>query len=90
MENGPDSAVKRMLTDPFWSKSIPNKKFKNGRELFEQILKENKQSFAVDWQLRKLPIGLADRLVDIYCPVLMLRPENDMPSVIPMADTISG
>lgn len=89
LENGPDSAVNRMLTDPFWSKSIPDKKYKNGRELFVRVLKENKQSFIVDWQLRNLPIGLPARLEDIDCPVLMFRPENEMPSIIPIADTIA-
>ncbi len=89
MENGPDSAIKRMLTDSFWSKTLPDKKYKEGRQLFEQILQENKESFNVDWQLRELPIGLVNRLEQISCPTLMFRPENDMPSIIPIADTIA-
>lgn len=88
-ENGPDSAVKRILTDPFWSKSMPGRKYTNSRKLYEKILYENKHSFTVDWQLRKLPLGLADRLEHIECPVLLFRPENEMPSLIPIADTIA-
>lgn len=87
-ENGPDSAINRMLTDPFWSKSIPDRKYMEGRQLYMQILKENKQSFTVDWQLRKLSMGLKEKLKDINCPVLMFRPGNEMPSIIPINDTI--
>ena len=89
MENGPDSAVKRMLTDSFWSKSIPDNKYKESRQLFEQILKENKNSFTINWQLRELPTGLVNSLEQIDCPVLMFRPENDMASIMPIADTIA-
>lgn len=89
MENGPDSAVQRMLTDPFWSRSIPDKKYTEGRKLFEQILQENKNSFTVNWQFRELPVGLVDSLGKIDCPVLMFRPGNEMPSIKPIADTLA-
>ena len=88
IENGPDSAVNRMLTDPFWRESIPNEKYKDSRKLFEQILRENKNSFTVNWQLRELPVGLADRLGQVNCPVLIFKPENEMESIKPIFDTI--
>lgn len=90
MENGPDSAVQRMLTDPFWSQSIPENKYQEGKKLFEKILWENKMSFTVNWQLRELPMGLADRFGEIDCPVLMFRPEKEIPFIIPIADTIAA
>lgn len=88
-EKGPDSAVKKMLTDPFWSYTLPNSRYKEARKLFEQILRENKESFTVNWQLRELPLGLTGKLQSIKCPVLMFRPENEMPSIVPIADTIA-
>ena len=89
MENGPDSAVKRMLIDPYWSQSIPDNKYKKSRELFENILIDNKKSFTVNWQLRELPIDLVDRIENIDCTVLMFKPENEMSSIVPIADTLA-
>ncbi len=87
-EKGADSAINKMLTDPFWSKSIPAKNYPKGRELFIKVLNENKNSFTVNWQFRKFTFNLKDKLSEIKCPTLMFRPENEMPSVIPICDTI--
>jgi len=89
-ENGPDSAVKKMITDPFWNHSLPNSMYPEARELFEHILYENRQSFMVNWQLRELPMGLPERLGEIECPVLLFRPEFEIPNLVPIADTIAA
>ncbi len=88
--NGPDSAISRIFTDPFWKESIPDKQYKEGRKLFEQILTENKQSFTVNWQFRELSLGLVEKLYLISCPVLMFKPENEMSYLIPLSDTIES
>ena len=89
-EQGPDSAIYTMLNDPFWSQSLPSKAFPKARSLFEQILQENKRSFTVNWQLRKISTGLKDRLSEIKCPTLLFRPENEMPSMVSISDTIKN
>jgi pimeloyl-ACP methyl ester carboxylesterase len=87
-EQGADSAVQSMLTDPFWRRGAPGAEYPEALALYEKILTDNKKSFTVNWQLRKITPGLKERLVEIKCPALLFRPEKEMLSLISVGDTL--
>jgi 3-oxoadipate enol-lactonase len=87
-EKGADGAIFTLLNDPFWSRTIPGERYPEARELFENILYENKKSFGVNWQLRKFTPGLKERLSEIKCPTLLFRPEHDGPLMVSISIAI--
>lgn len=87
-EKGADSAIYTLINDPFWSQTLPSKVYPKAKNLFQQILYENKKAFTVNWQLRKNTLGLKDRLSEIKCPTLMFKAENEMPSMISNSNTL--
>lgn len=83
---GPDTAIETIKTDPFWRQTIPSAKYKAAQKEFLSLLEANKKAFSANWQFKEQIFTTMDKIPEIDCHVLVIRPEKEVDYMIEIAD----